>query len=105
LTQCAIQIKLEKILFIASFQGLYIVTQILHLREKPGFLRMANGKNLNFSLRNPVFLVLLRMVHSGQLINVKLYKSGLTQAKIVIATETKCREAIPEFREITSYRK
>jgi hypothetical protein len=33
------------------------LTQILHLREKPGFLRIANGKNLNFSLRNPVFLL------------------------------------------------
>jgi hypothetical protein len=44
----------------------YPLPQILHLREKPGFLRIANGKNLKFSLRNPVFLVLLRMVHSGQ---------------------------------------
>jgi hypothetical protein len=38
------------------------IAQILHLREKPGFLRMAHGTNLNFWLRNPVFLVLLRMV-------------------------------------------
>jgi hypothetical protein len=34
----------------------------MHLHEKPGFLRIANAKNLNCSLRNPVFLVLLTMV-------------------------------------------
>ncbi len=36
--------------------------QILHQGEKPGFLRMTNGQTLYFWLRNPVFLVLLRMV-------------------------------------------
>ena len=29
-------------------------------------------------------------------------KSGLTQQRFVIATETQCREAIPAYREITS---
>ncbi len=30
-------------------------THILHLGEKPGFLRMTNGQTLNLWLRNPVF--------------------------------------------------
>jgi hypothetical protein len=37
-------------------------SQILHQRQKPGLLRLLQPENLDSSLRNPVFQVLLRMV-------------------------------------------
>jgi hypothetical protein len=39
-----------------------ISTQILHLSEKPGFLRIPARRNVNLWLPNPFFWVLLRMV-------------------------------------------
>jgi hypothetical protein len=38
------------------------LAHILHLGQKPGFLRITLLEKLNLTFRNPVFLVLLRMV-------------------------------------------
>jgi hypothetical protein len=43
---------------------------VLHQRQKPGLLRLLQPESLNFSLRNPVFQVLLRM---GQDVSYRIF--------------------------------